>query len=262
MIKLIDSHAHLTSSLETYADVNAVLERALAAGIERIVNICTDVASLEKGIELAKRYPFIYTTASTTPHDVDSQGEEAFPIIAKAARAGILDAIGETGLDYFYAHSDRDNQKFYLKKYLKLALECHKPLVIHCREAFKDFFKILDEDYLTTNHHLPGILHCFTGTLDEAKEVIARGWYLSLSGIVTFKKSTDLHNVAKYVPLENLLIETDTPYLAPQSKRGKPNEPAYVVETAKFIADIKGIPFETLAQTTYENTLKVFQIKI
>lgn len=262
MLKFIDSHAHLTSSAEIFAQVDEILKRALEAGVERIVNICTDVPSLERGIELKKRYPFIYNTASTTPHDVDAEGAESFPVIAEAVRSGNLQAIGETGLDYFYAHSDRENQKFYLKKYLKLALEYQKPVVIHCREAFQDFFKIIDEEYTLNGRQTSGILHCFTGTLEEAKEVIARDWYLSLSGIVTFKKSLELHNVAKYVPLEKLLIETDAPYLAPQSKRGKQNEPAYVTETAKFIADIKGVSIETLAQITYQNSLNAFQIKI
>lgn len=262
MLKFIDSHAHLTSSNEIFAQIDEILERALEAGVEKIVNICTDVPSLEKGIELKKRYPFIYNTASTTPHNVDIEGAISFPIIAEAARSGYLQAIGETGLDYFYAHSDRENQKFYLKKYLKLALECQKPVVIHCRDAFQDFFKILDENYAINGQQAPGILHCFTGTLEEAKEVIARNWYLSLSGIVTFKKSIELHDVAKYVPLEKLLIETDAPYLAPQSKRGKQNEPAYVTETAKFIADIKNVSVETVAKITYQNTLNAFQIKI
>lgn len=262
MLKFIDSHAHLTSSNEIFTEIDKILKRALESGVERIINICTDVPSLERGIELRKRYPFIYNTASTTPHDVDTAGAASFPLIEEAARSGALQAIGETGLDYFYAYSDRENQKIYLKKYLKLALECQRPVVIHCREAFQDLFKILDDEYRVDSKHVPGILHCFTGTLEEAKEVIERNWYLSLSGIVTFKKSVELHNVARFVPLEKLLIETDAPYLAPQSKRGKQNEPAYITETAEFIADIKNVSVETVAKITYQNALTAFQIKV
>ena len=130
--------------------------------------------------------------------------------------------------------------------------------MIHCREAFADLFAILDSDYRKDDHYAPGILHCFTGTVAEAKQVIARGWYLSLSGIVTFKKSEELREVAKIVPPDRLLIETDTPYLAPQSRRGKPNEPAFLPETAACIASVRGITLEELAQVTTQNAKHIF----
>ena len=255
----IDSHAHLSRESEP-AFIDAILERAKQAHVTKIVNICTDKETMEKGIELAKRYPWIYNTGATTPHDVEKEGEELFPLFAHHARNGDLVAIGETGLDYYYKHSEPVIQKEFLKRYLRLAKETHLPVVIHCREAFADFFQILDQEYLDNGKHLPGVLHCFTGTLDEAQEVIKRGWYLSLSGIVTFKKSFELHEVAKIVPLENLFIETDTPFLAPQSKRGKPNEPAYIVETAQFIADIKGISVDELLSHTNRNIMQLFKI--
>lgn len=255
-----DSHAHLTNE-SVYGDIDALLSRAQKAGVDTVINICTDIDTLEKGLELAKRYPWIYNTASTTPHDVEKEGEEVFPIVAKAAREGNLVAIGETGLDYYYTHSPREIQKEFLKRYLHLALECNLPVVIHCRDAFEDFFSILDAEYTPNGKHAPGALHCFTGTFEEAKEVIKRGWYLSLSGIVTFKRSEELREVAKMVPLDQLLIETDTPYLAPQKHRGKPNEPAYVVETAKLIADIKGILPKELGEATSANAAKLFNLK-
>lgn len=255
MPAFIDSHAHLTSSV-IVEQVEGTLKRARAAGIVSIVNICTDVFSLEKGLELSKIHPWVYNTAATTPHDVIKDGEAHFSQIADHAKKGHLVAIGETGLDYYYEHSPRDIQKQFLKRYLALALECRLPVVIHCREAFKDLFEILNSDYPDA----PGVLHCFTGTLDEAKKVIDRGWYLSLSGIVTFKKSIELQGVAKNVPLSQLLIETDAPYLAPQSHRGKPNEPAYLPETAAFIAELKGISVEELAETTSKNARHFFSI--
>lgn len=248
---LIDSHAHLTFE---GLDLPAIMARAQEVGVEHIVNICTNPEELERGIALAKEYSWISNVASTTPHDVEKDGEAHFNAIA--AQTEHLVAIGETGLDYYYTHSKREVQQHFLRRYFDLATKVKLPVVIHCRDAFDDFFNILDECYQGE-----GVLHCFTGTEKEAEGVIERGWYLSLSGIVTFKKSYVLHEVAKKVPLEKLLVETDTPYLAPVPYRGKQNEPAYVVETAKFIAQLRGISFEELAHTTKENAKRLFSIK-
>lgn len=256
----IDSHAHLTCDDETFSHIDAILERSQNANVKKIINICTTVESLEKGILLKKQYPWIFNSASITPHDVETIGEASFETIAKQAKAGNLHAIGETGLDYHYTHSNIDIQKDFLKRYLHLALDCHLPVIIHCREAFDDFFKILDAEYTVNGNIQKGVLHCFTGTLKEAEDVLKRGFYLSLSGIVTFKKSFDLHKIAKMVPLNQLLIETDTPFLAPQTKRGKKNEPAYVVETAEFIANIKGISVIELMKATSKNANDLFKL--
>lgn len=256
---MIDSHAHLTGET-VYDQVDDMLKRAQEAHIEAIVNICTDRLTLQRGLELVQRYPWVYNAAATTPHDVEKEGEADFDFIAQHARQGRLKAVGETGLDYYYQHSDRKIQQDFLRRYLHLALECQLPVIIHCREAFADFFSILDVEYQINGKHAPGVLHCFTGTVSEADEVIKRGWMLSLSGIVTFKKSLELQEVARCVPLSQLLIETDTPYLAPQSHRGKMNEPAYVVETGRFIASLKGIPFEELAQATTRNARSLFNL--
>lgn len=257
--RYIDSHAHL-SSPQTWPSIEEILDRAKNVGLSQIINICTDADTLENGLELAKKYPWIYNAAATTPHDVDKEGEAVFPLIEKHARAGDLVAIGETGLDYFYEHSAKETQKAFTVKYLHLALECNLPVVIHCRDAFSDFFEILDAEYTTNGKHAPGVLHCFTGTLSEAEQVIKRGWHLSLSGIVTFKRSKELRKVAKIVPLNQLLIETDTPYLAPQSHRGKQNEPGYLPETAQLIADLKGVSLKELAQATVHNAQTLFKL--
>lgn len=258
-VKYIDSHAHLTSD-SVYPHVDELLARAQAAGVTRIVNICTDPDTLAKGLELHKRYPWVYNTAATTPHDVEKEGEEAFPYIAEQARLGNLVAVGETGLDYFHHHSPPEKQQHFLRRYLKLALECKLPVVIHCRDAFADFFKILDEEYMVNGSHAPGVLHCFTGTVGEAEQVLKRGWYLSLSGIVTFKKSDELRKVAEITPLDKLLVETDTPYLAPQSRRGKVNEPAFLVETAAMIALAKGVSVEEVARASSQNAERLFKL--
>ncbi len=254
---LFDSHAHLTSA-HVLPKLDEMLPRAREGGVDRIVNICTDRPSLEAGIELAKKHSWIYNAGATTPHDVEKEGEELFPLFAEHARNGDFVAVGETGLDYFYNHSDRAVQRDFFVRYLKLARETQLPIIIHCREAFDDFFEILDAEYMQDGRHLPGVLHCFTGTLAEAEEVIKRGWYLSLSGIVTFKKSEELRDVARMVPLDQLFIETDTPYLAPQKYRGKTNEPAYVAETATLIADVKDISRDELAKATHHNASSFF----
>jgi TatD DNase family protein len=254
-----DSHAHLTCD-RLYPDLPVLLKRAKEAGVTAICNICTDLPTLERGLLLAEEYPWVFNVAATTPHDVEKEGEELFPIMAKSAREGKLVAVGETGLDYFYTHSDREIQKDFLRRYLHLALECQLPVVIHCRDAFSDFFEILDSEYSVEGKHGPGVLHCFTGTIAEAEEVVKRGWYLSLSGIMTFKKSEELREVAKLVPLDQLLIETDAPYLAPQKRRGKTNEPAFLPETAACLAAIHGISLEELASATADNANRLFRL--
>jgi TatD DNase family protein len=254
---LIDSHAHLTCDT-LYPQIHSLLDSAHKAEVEMIINICTCPKTLERGMQLKETYPWIYNVAATTPHDVEKEGEEVFPHMEKAAREGSIVAVGETGLDYYYEHSNREIQQEFLKRYLRLALECSLPVVIHCRDAFKDFFRILDEHYLVDGKHGPGILHCFTGTLEEAQEVINRNWYLSLSGIATYKKSEELRRVAKEIPLNRLLIETDSPYLAPQKKRGKVNEPAFISYTAEVLAEVRGMSTEELARQTSLNAKRVF----
>ncbi len=236
-------------------DIDDVLTRSKAAKVTKIVNICTDLETLEDGLKLQERYPdMIVNTGATTPHDVEKEGEEFFEIFEKCARRKKLAAIGESGLDYYYEHSNRDLQREFLIRYFELALELDLPIVIHCREAFADLFEIADTVYPSSK----AILHCFTGTIEEAEEVLKRGWSLSLSGIVTFKRSEALRGVAKLVPLNQLLIETDAPYLAPQSKRGKRNEPAYVVETAEKIAAVKNISVDEVAKQTSQNAKQLF----
>lgn len=247
---MIDSHAHLTSP-QVLPDVQKVIERAKAAGVETIINICTDKPSLEAGLSL--KTPGIYHTAATTPHDVEEEGESFFPLVEQAIEH--LVAIGETGLDYFYEHSPKKLQQKYLSRYFELAKRVNLPIIFHCREAFEDLFAIADQEYRGE----PAVLHCFTGTKEEAKKCLDRGWYISFSGIITYKKSEELREVVKYVPLDRIFIETDTPYLAPQSKRGKQNEPAYLVETAQKVADLKEMPLPKVASATADNIRRFFK---
>ncbi len=252
-ITYFDTHAHLTSE-QILPHVEEVLERALTHGIKKIINICTDEKSLAEGLLLHKKHLWVLNAAATTPHDVETEGESFFPLVESAASQGLLTAIGETGLDYFYAHSPKKMQQHFLLRYFKLALERKLPIIFHCRDAFADLFALADEVYAGA----PAVLHCFTGTLEEAKGVLDRGWYLSLSGIATFKKSEALREVAKYVPIDRLFIETDAPYLAPQSHRGKQNEPSFLPETAAVIAAAKGMSLADLAKATEANATRFF----
>lgn len=254
---LIDSHAHLSGLQE---GVESMISRAQQVGIQAIINICTDDTTLVKGLELHQLYPWIFNAAAIPPHDIQTNGERLFSFIAQHAKQGSLIAIGETGLDYHYHTQTQELQHHFLRRYLHLALECSLPVIIHCREAFADFFHILDAEYRIHGRHAPGVLHCFTGTMAEAEHVIERGWYLSLSGIVTFKKSQELRQVAKHIPLNQLLIETDTPYLAPQNKRGKTNEPSFILETVSVIAEARGISPQEIVKATAENARQLFNL--
>lgn len=255
-MQLFDSHAHLSSD-EIYPQIDPVMARAKIAAVSRVLNICTCPTTLKRGFVLQQRFSQIGNAGATTPHDVEKEGEDAFPIFAQAAREGKLAAVGETGLEYYYKELNRDIQKRFLVRYLHLAAECKLPVIFHCREAFDDLFAIVDAEY---PKGAPAILHCFTGSVKEAEGVLKRGWHLSLSGIVTFKKSEVLREVAAMVPLNQLLIETDSPYLAPQSKRGKPNEPAFLPETARCVALAKGISVEEVAKATFKNGEQLFAL--
>lgn len=254
-----DSHAHLSAS-PMIEQIDVILNRAQTVNVTSIINICTNIKSLEDGLALYSKYPWVKNTAAVTPHGAEEEGAIFFPLIEKAAKEGSLIAIGETGLDYFHYKDSALIQKHFFIKHLQLALECHLPIVIHCRDAFEDFFSLIDEHYNINGRSGPGVLHCFTGNSIHAEKLVQRGWFISFSGIVTFKKSLELQTIAKTIPLENMLIETDAPWLAPQSHRGKINEPSYLPEIAQFIANLRGISLETLAQITTQNAKKIFKI--
>lgn len=251
-----DSHAHLTD-LEAYSDIDEVIQRAKRANVVKIINICSSPDSLEKGLLLSKKYDFIYTAAASDPHSVEKNGEEFLPVVERAALNKNIMAVGETGLDYFYEHSKRQTQKDFLIKHLLLAKKNDLRAIIHCRNAFLDLFQITDEYYRGQK----ALVHCFTGNEQEAKEVLKRGWFLSFSGIITYSNSGNLRNVLKNIPLDKILIETDSPLLSPQSKRGKKNEPANLVETAQCLARVKNISLEEAANKTYDNAMRCFSLE-
>lgn len=251
---LIDSHAHLAFS-DSQSDIEGVITKAKHVGISKIINICTDLKSLEIADKLVNRHNWIYNAAGISPHDVEKNMSEFSSYIEKYAKAKKIVAVGEIGLDYYYHKQSKEIQETFLKKQIELAIKFQLPVIIHCRDAFTDLFKVI-----SNYPPFKAVLHCFTGSIDEAKKVLEIGWYISFSGIVTFKSSIDLQQIATQTPLERMLIETDTPFLAPQIHRGKRNEPAYLIEVAKQIALLKNIDLEKVIATTAHNATELFSL--
>jgi TatD DNase family protein len=248
-VRLVDSHCHLDD--EKYAeDREAVIERALAAGVDRMMAIGTGdgPADLETAIRLADRYPGFYASIGVHPHDAAKATSDTFDrMLDLAAHPKVL-AIGEIGLDYHYDFSPRETQRNVFLRQLVVAQEQEKPIVIHTREAWADTMAILREHYSGE-----GIFHCFTGGPDEAREALSLGFYLSFGGVLTFPKAEPVREAALITPLDRLLLETDAPYLAPVPHRGKRNEPAFMVETARKLAALRGMAVEELADATTKN---------
>ncbi len=249
----IDSHCHLDSA-DFDSDRGAVIERALAAGVERMVAVGTGNGPphLEAGIRLAEEHEALYATVGIHPHDAAKADDEAFWRIEALLSERKVIAVGEIGLDYHYDFSPRDVQRSVFKRQLQIARAARKPVVIHTREAWEDTLSILRE------HATGGVMHCFTGGPQEARAALDLGFYLSFGGIVTFPKAIHVQQTASEVPLERILIETDAPYLAPVPNRGKRNEPAFVVHTAQKIAELRGQTLEEIARATTRNFERLF----
>jgi TatD DNase family protein len=259
----VDSHAHL--DVPNYdADRAEVIDRARQSGVELILEICgSEVAkgSLDVGLKLAEEYPFIYAAVGVHPHEA-SLYDEALErkLLAMSDHEKVI-GWGEIGLDYHYDHSPRDAQRRVFSRQLRLALERRAPAIIHTREAEDDTIQILHEDWADAGGDtVGGIIHCFTGTQRLADAAIGMGFHISFSGVLTFKNAADLREVARSVPMERLLVETDCPYLAPLPHRGKRNEPAFVLETAAKLAELKGVGVEEIARATCGNFKRLFNL--
>ena len=256
----IDSHAHIESE-DFDHDREEVIRRALDAGVDMIVNVGNgDVSknSHASAFRIAENHSFIYTTVGVHPHEARLLDENLYAQLSELCEHPKVIAWGEIGLDYHYDNSPRDIQRAAFKRQLRLARERGLPAVIHTREAESDTLAILNEEWKGSG--LPGIIHCFTGTRAFAEEAIKLGFYISFSGVVTFKKSEDLRATASSLPLEKILIETDSPFLAPQPHRGRRNEPAYVVETARAIAGLRNLPAEEIGLVTSDNFKRLFRL--
>lgn len=245
---LVDTHCHLDDP-KFDEDREQAIERALAAGVTRLMAIGTGNGppDLEAALRLAGRHPFVYATVGVHPHDASKATVETFARLRDLAAHPKVLAIGEIGLDYHYDFSPRDVQRAVFDRQLALAADAKKPIVIHTREAW--------EDTLAAVTSLPhgGVMHCFTGDAAQARQALDRGFHLSFGGVLTFPKAEGLREAARLAPDDRILVETDCPYLAPVPHRGKRNEPAFLVETARRLAEVRGTTPETIAELTTRN---------
>jgi TatD DNase family protein len=253
---LFDTHVHLNAE-QFEDDLSEVIERATRAGVERMVVVGFDRPTIEKAMELVKTYDFIYASVGWHPVDAIDMTDEDLVWIEELSSHPKVVALGEMGLDYYWDKSPKDIQQEVFRKQIRLAKKVKLPIIIHNREATADLVTILKEEGA---HEVGGIMHCFSGSVEVAKECMEMNFYISLGGPVTFKNAKKPKEVAKEVPLDKLLIETDCPYLAPHPYRGKRNEPAYVKLVAEQIAELKGISLADVAKKTTENAKKIFDI--
>jgi TatD DNase family protein len=258
-MELIDSHAHIDAP-QFEEDREAMLGRARVAGVSAVLAIGTGPGpeKLDAALPLAEAHDWIYTTVGIHPHEAREVTEAHLDELARLAKHPKVIAWGEIGLDYFYDHSPRDVQERVFRDQMALAREARLPIIIHCRDAWSDCLKLLEEVWRPAG--LGGILHCFTSTLEDAKRGIDMGFLISFAGNSTYPKTQNLRDVAKALPLENILIETDSPYLAPQAYRGKRNEPAYVAEVARTLASVRDLPAEEFAARTAGNFRRFFHL--
>ncbi|MFI3209913.1 MAG: TatD family hydrolase [Peptostreptococcaceae bacterium] len=255
---LFDSHAHLNDS-RFDEDREELISSLKENNVELVVNVGADIKTSIESIELAKKYDFIYASVGVHPHDVSDLDENTIDILRNLSNSNEkVVAIGEIGLDYYYDNSPRELQKKWFIEQIKLANELKLPIIIHDRDAHQDTFDIIKE---YKNDEIGCVIHCYSGSLEFAKEYIKMNCYISIPGTVTFKNNVKTLEVVKEIPLEYLLIETDSPYLTPVPYRGKRNNPSYVQFVADKIAQERGISYETVCEVTKENAKKLFNIK-
>ena len=260
---LIDSHCHIDGEAFD-EDRDVVVERAREAGVVAMLNVGTGdprTDDFRKAVALAEKYDNVFASVGVHPHDArayDDAAESHLIELVKSSKKVI--AWGEIGLDYYYDHSPRDVQRDVFRRQIRTARELDLPIIVHSRDADEDTVEILTEEF--SGRDGKGIMHCFGGTAAMAAALLEIGFLISFAGNVTFKKAENLRDAARVVPLDKLLVETDCPFLTPEPNRGKRNEPAYVVHTARFLADLKGVEFETLAAQTTKNFLHFFQISL
>ncbi|MGO9313832.1 MAG: TatD family hydrolase [Syntrophobacteraceae bacterium] len=254
--ELIDTHAHL--DFPEFADsIPAVIQRALRAGVSTIVTIGIDIETSRKAVEIAGSYDRIYASAGIHPHASFSPDARALQELEKIAANPRVVAIGEIGLDYFRNRQPHPIQIECMKRQIETAVKTAKPVIFHIRDAWEDFFRIVPE----FAHALPpSVMHCFSGDWKVARKCLDLGFYLSIPGVVTFPKAEFLQDVVKRAPLDRLLVETDSPYLAPVPYRGKTNEPAFVLHTARKVAECRKEVFEKVAAQTTQNARAVFKM--
>jgi len=249
-----DTHCHLNHP-DFASDAGLVWSRAKDAGVHAAVVVGYDLASSESALQVAERLDGCWASVGIHPHDAVQCDENALLQLHRLASHPRVTAIGEIGLDYYRNLSPKNAQQQALEQQINLALQLRLPVIIHCRDAYDDLLPIL------ARYPLRGVLHCFSGELHHAQRAVEMGWYLGIGGVVTFKNAHTLREVVQRVPLENLLLETDAPYLAPMPHRGKRNEPAYIPLIARMVASLKNVPLEELATVTTQNARCLFSLE-
>ena len=252
---LVDHHCHLDFP-EFAADLDGVVARAGANGVGMMVTISTRVRQFDRILAVAERFENVYGSVGTHPHNADEERDVPLADILERSKHPKVVAIGEAGLDYFYKRSTPENQAAGFRRHIEAARVTGLPLEIHTRDADADTLAILEDEH--RKGAFPAVLHCFTGGRELAMRAVDLGLYVSFTGVVTFKKSEALRAIAREVPLDRLLVETDAPFLAPDPFRGKTNEPAYVVHTAAALADVKGVTADALATATTDNFFRLY----
>ena len=255
---LVDSHCHLDYIVSRNPDdsIKDIIDRAVRNDVKHLLSVCIDLDQFNTLRDIAATFDNVNITVGVHPTDVDPENIVTKDRLIELATNDYVVAFGETGLDYYHDESNIAAQKTSFRSHIEASIATKKPLVIHARDAFADIFRILN-DYKGQN--VTGVMHCFTGTLQEAMQAIEMGFYISFSGIITFKNARELHQVAASLPLDKLLIETDSPYLAPMPYRGKINEPAYVKYVAQALADLHGVSIDKVASITTDNFYSLFK---
>jgi len=252
---LVDSHCHL-DYLQKDEDLDEVVGRARLAGVGTLVTICTKLSEFAQVRAIAERFDGVYCSVGVHPHEAEGEGQEDPARLIELANDPKVVGIGETGLDFYYEHSPRAAQEQSFRAHIAAARETGLPLIVHARDADDDTVRVLKQEY--AEGPFSGVIHCFTAGPALAEAALEIGFYISIAGILTFKKADELRATIGQVPLDRLLVETDAPYLAPVPKRGKRNEPAFVVHTAEKLAELKGIEAAALARATTDNFHRLF----
>lgn len=253
---LIDSHAHLDDD-RFHKDREEVINSLKENGISLVINPGSDLQSSISAVKLSEQYDNIYAAVGVHPHSASEMDEGTIEILKAFGKREKVIAIGEIGLDYYYDNSPRDVQRKWFKRQMELAKELNLPIIVHSREANQETFDMIKDE---SDGKLIGVLHCYSGSPEMAKEYVKLGFYISLAGPVTFKNAKMPKEVAKVVPIDRLLVETDSPYLTPEPHRGKRNEPLYVRHVAAMIAELRGMTIDDLSRATSENTKRLFNI--
>ena len=252
---IVDSHCHLLHQ-KNNSSISTLLKNAENNGVSKLLNISTKEDEFDKVINLSKKYDNIYCSLGIHPHESMSSSDRVFTQILELSKFRKVIGIGETGLDFYYNHSNKKSQISSFERHIEISQETDLPLIIHMREAEDEIYRLIKKYY--KKKEFKGLIHCFTGSSEIVKKLLPYNFYFSLSGIITFKNSESLRKSMKSIPISNMLVETDSPYLAPEPMRGKVNEPSFIIHTVEYIANMINVSTEKLSKKTTQNFYKLF----